>query len=262
MKRTLVATIVAVVLALVGAVAVLLYARGSDARALAGQEPVLVLVASERIPAGTTGRAIVDGGLAEQVVMPASSVPADSLSSIDTALQDLVVTADLQARQLVLRGAFGAVEAKTGGLAMPDGKVAVTVEVAGAADVAGHIDAGAKVAVFDTFTVAESQKAKGRVPAGDGLATDHDYVQATRLLLPSVEVLAIGERVPEEEAEAGSGRATANRPSKISITVAVTQAEAEKLIHATTTGNLYLALLTDSSGVRAGGGVDNHTLFD
>jgi pilus assembly protein CpaB len=261
MKRTIVATIVAVVLALVGGAAVLLYAAGADARATASREPVQVLVAAKRIPAGTTGQDIVDGGYVERVVMPAASVPADAVGAIDAGLEDLVVTADLQQRQLLLRGAFGEAAVRTGGLVVPDGKVAVTVQIGDAERVAGHVEAGAAVAVFDTFTVAEGL---GRTPAGDGLSTDHKYTQATRLLLPRVEVLAIGKHVETDEAKTkdGSTSASKTKSQKVLVTVAVSQAEAEKLVLAATTGSLYFALLSDSSKVQPGAGVDNRTLFD
>jgi pilus assembly protein CpaB len=261
MKRTIVATIVAVVLALVGGVAVLLYAAGSDARALADREPVQVLVATKRIPAGTTGKAIREDGYVERVVMPAGSVPPDAVASIDAALDGMVVTAELQERQLVLRGNFGETAVRTGGLVVPDGKVAVTVEIGDAERVAGHVEAGAEVAVFDTFTVATGQ---GRTPAGDGLATDHDYTQATRLLLPRVEVLAIGERVVEEDEESDKKSSSdgKSKSGKVMVTLAVSQPEAEKLVLAATTGSLYFALLSDASRVQPGPGVDNRSLFD
>jgi pilus assembly protein CpaB len=264
MKRTIVATIVAVVLALVGGVAVLLYAAGADARAVAGREPVEVLVAAKRVPAGTTGKALLAEGYVERVVMPAASVPSDAVSAIDAGLEPLVVTSDLQARQLVLRGAFGEAAVSTGGLALPDGKVAVTVEIGDAERVAGHVEAGAEVAVFDTFTVAEG---KVRVPSGDGLATDHAYTQATRLLLPRVQVLAIGERVVVEDTKASKKKDDSESDDnaagqKVLVTLAVTQPEAEKLVLAATTGSLYFALLSDASQVQPGAGVDNGTLFD
>jgi pilus assembly protein CpaB len=261
MKRTIVATIVAVVLALIGGVAVLLYAAGADARALEGREPVEVLVAAKRVPAGTTGKAMLSEGYVERVVMPAASVPSDVVGSIDAGLEALVVTSDLQARQLVLRGAFGEAAVRTGGLAVPDGKVAVTVEIGDAQRVAGHVEAGAEVAVFDTFTVADG---KGRVPAGDGLATDHAYTQATRLLVPRVEVLSIGERVvvDEDSKKADSESNDKAQSQKVLVTLAVTQAEAEKLVLAATTGSLYFALLSDTSQVQPGAGVDNRTLFN
>lgn len=46
------------------------------------------------------------------------------------------------------------------------------------------------------------------------------------------------------------------------VTVAVTDEEATRLVHALRTSSLYLALVTDDSDVNPGGGVDNHSLFD
>jgi pilus assembly protein CpaB len=42
------------------------------------------------------------------------------------------------------------------------------------------------------------------------------------------------------------------------ITVAVDQADAQRLIHVAQTGRLYFALLTGTSKIAPGSGVDNH----
>ena len=101
MKRSVLAALVAVVLALVGCVAVVLYVRGADARALAGQRAVRVLVVHKLIPTGTTGQQIRDGGYTEPVTVPAATVPVDALSDLDSALLALAVTSDQQPRQLL-----------------------------------------------------------------------------------------------------------------------------------------------------------------
>src|SRR5438477_589960 len=157
--------------------------EAARAGALAGQRAVKVLVVHKLIPAGTTGKEIVDGGYTETVTVPASTVPADALSTVDGDLLTLAVTSDLQPRQLLLRGAFDSLTVHSGGLSVPDGMLAVSVAMRVPAQVAGYVQPGSDVAVFDTFNEADS---KGRVPAGDGLAASHDYVQATRLLLPKV----------------------------------------------------------------------------
>ena len=72
MKRSVLAALVAVVLALVGCVAVVLYVRGADARALAGQRAVRVLVVHKLIPTGTTGQQIRAGGYTETLTMSAA----------------------------------------------------------------------------------------------------------------------------------------------------------------------------------------------
>ena len=103
----------------------------------------------------------------------------------------------------MLRGAFDSPTVHSGGLTIPDGMLAVSVSMRVPAQVGGYVQPGTDVAVFDTFNLAEG---KGRVPAGDGLASSHDYNQATRLLLPKVQVLAIGGR-------GTPGAATAPQPA-------------------------------------------------
>ena len=96
----------ALALAGLGTAAVLSYVSGAESRAMAGKKAVTVLVAAERIPAGTTGERVRSGGYTEAVRMPAETVPADALGALDASLDTLRVTAEIQPRQLLLRGAF------------------------------------------------------------------------------------------------------------------------------------------------------------
>src|SRR5436305_6379639 len=273
MKRSFFAALVAVVLALVGCVAVVLYVKGADTRALAGQRAVRVLVVRKLIPAGTTGQQIHDGGYAETVTVPATTVPVDALSDLDVQLLTLAVSSDQQPRQLLLRGAFDSPTVHSGGLTIPDGMLAVSVSMRVPAQVGGYVQPGTDVAVFDTFNMAEG---KGRVPAGDGLASSHDYNQATRLLLPKVQVLAIGGRgtpgaatapQPAASGATGGGGLGSSRgggqsdTAEVLVTVAVTQDQAQRLVLAAQTGALYLALLGNGADVRPGDGIDNYSLF-
>lgn len=267
MRRRLVAVVVATVLAAVGCFAVVSYVRGADERALAGREAVWVLVATRRIPAGTTGAELRGGRFTERVAMPAATVPADGVGQIEDQLSALAVTADVQPRQLLLRGMFGESTRQSGGLALPDGTVAVSVEMTAPARVAGFVRPGSKVAVFDTFTVLDG---KGRVPSGTRLSDNYVYNHATRVLLPRIEVIAVGERgttgaSTSVQAGAGTGdqaEETAAKPgSTVLVTVAATQDQAERLIHASLTGTLSLALLDDTATIAPGQGVDNGSLF-
>ncbi|GIH81007.1 hypothetical protein Plo01_74360 [Planobispora longispora] len=248
----------ALVLGLGGAAAVLVYVSGAESRALEGKKAVSVLVAKDRIPAGTTGERVRSGELTELVRMPAESVPADALGALDAATDKLVLTSGLQPRQLLLRGMFAAPERATGGLTIPEGKLAITVEMTVAAEVAGYVRPDTQVVVFDTFNVLEGRDG---VPAGDRLAEGADTNKATRVLLPRVQVLAVGPRraVPAEGADAAEQEQEKERT--VLVTVAVNQAEAERLVHGAQTGTLYLGLLTDTADVAPGPGVDNHSLF-
>ncbi len=267
MRRRMLAVLVAVVLAAAGCLAVVAYVRGADRRALAGREAVWTLIAAKRIPTGTTGAQIRDGGFTQRVAMPAATVPPDAIEQIDEQLAALAVTADLQPSQLLWRGVFGESTRVSGGLARPDGKVAVRIEMTATARVAGFVRPGSKVAVFDTFTVREG---KGRVPSGTRLTDNYEYNHATRILLPRVEVLAVGELGTAQVATsttttATAGPATAKDTAKTGqtmiVTLAANQDEAEKLIHASLTGTLSLALLDDTATIEPGAGVDNDSLF-
>jgi pilus assembly protein CpaB len=271
MLRRLLAVGLALVLAGCGTVAVLLYVWSADSRAVAGKKAVTVLVAKERIPAGTTGERIRTS-LAEVVKMPASSVPADALSSIGADLDAMVVTSDLQPRQLLLQGAFGPRSRVTGGLNVPPGKIAVSVEMQVPEQVAGYVLPGSKVAVFDTFNILNGD---GRIPTGDGLASKTEINRATRILVPQIEVIAVGTQGTDgRTSSAGSAAAEATdddaktnsrkntkQTRTLLVTLAATQLEAERLVHGTQTGALYLALLGDTSAVKPGPGIDNKTLF-
>ena len=274
MKRSLIAAVVAVLLAAIGCAAVVLYVKGERQQALANMNAKRVVIATKRIPAGTTGARIRDGGYTEIVAMPENSIPPDAMSSIDSSLDKLAVTSDVQPRQLVLRGAFDEPSRITGGLALPEGKLAVSVAMSAPEQVAGYIRPGSKIAIFDTFT---AEDLKNPIPDGERLTFGKDIPQTTRILLPRVEVIAIGTRGDtgaatsagnRQNATAGTAGGTAagtadpaSGGGSLLVTVAVTQDEAERLVHAVQTGTLYLALLDDTSDVRPDLGVNNKSLF-
>jgi pilus assembly protein CpaB len=266
MKRSLIAVALAVVLAAVGATSILVYVRSADDRAMAGKQAVTVLLTTKRVSAGTTGAALRSGGYLEAVSMPATAVPADALSTIDPTLDQLVLNGDLQPRQLVLRGAFGEASRLSGGLSIPDGKLAVTVDIAGLPTVS-FLRAGSKVAIFNTY---DPRSPDSRVPDGNkgpqfGTTSNH----VTRLLMPRLEVVGIGlpgqvgAETTTSQADTATAKDKASQPAQTltAITFAVTQDEAERLILASQTSQLYIALLDDSSEVRPGPGVDTKSLF-
>lgn len=252
MTRRIIGVLLAIVLAIAGTAAVFAYVSTAEERAAASQEAVQVVLANERIPAGTSVARLREQELVREVVMPASSVPDGALTSITEDLADLedqVVTADLHPDQLLMRRAFGPPAQLTGGLAVPDTKVAVSVRIDVHQQVAGYVRPGSHIAIFNTY----------------GSDDDDEIDEAadntrTRLLLPRVEVLAVGvfgdggvtTTTADEDEEGRSG---------LVLTVAVSQDEAERLIHASRTGQLYLALLTDTSEIEPGPGVDSRNLF-
>jgi pilus assembly protein CpaB len=123
--------------------------------------------------------------------------------------------------------------------------MAVTVQTGAPEQVAGYVQPGSQIAIFLTYNVVERNG--GRTS-----------IERTRILLPRVEVLAVG-TYQSTQARPSSSSATGSsaRTGSLMITVAVDQAEAERLIEGLSHGTLYLGLLTDSVDVKSGGGVDN-----
>lgn len=261
MTRRILAFLVALVLAALGTAAVLVYVQRADERALADTTAVEVLVARQRIPAGTTGESIRSRGLVESLRMPAGTLPdSEALTSLPAELDKLVVTSDLQPGQLVLRRMFSASARTAGGLAIPEGLVAVSFEATVAEQVAGYVRPGSQVAVFVRYQ--EIDEKKGRSVGGKG---SDDTISGTAVLLPKVEVIAIGSFSDGGQTTTTPVDGRAEEDGRIAktvlVTVAVDTIQAAKVIHAAGADAIYLALLTDSSKVRAGDGVDSRTFL-
>ena len=237
MTRRLVAVTVAIVLAALGTIGGIFLVFSADSRARSAiNDAVTVAVTIERINAGTTGATVRSANLVRFEKYPRTSVPSDALSEIPAELDQLVLLSTLPAGRILTRASFGDRSQVTSGLNLPEGKMAVTVATGSPEQVAGFVRPGSLVAIFLTYEVRNSA---GR---GSGL-------EKTRVLLPKVGVLAIGSNTSQNDS------ATSSRSAL--VTVAVTQAEAERLIEGASHGTLYLGLLTDTTKVTTGGGVDN-----
>jgi pilus assembly protein CpaB len=244
--------VVAVVLAAVGTVAVLAYVHQANTRAVEGLKVVNVIVAQSAIPSGTpSGQALRDGLLSSQK-LPVASVPADAVRSITPDLAGLVTSAAVQSGQLLLRPMLVAAAQVTGGVAIPKGMVAVTIQMCLTEAVAGYITAGSEVAVFDTFgskslNVQETCQVSHQAQAVGAVRT--------AVVLPKVEVLSVGPAPSSAQGTSSGSTTTASNGSAspassqgaVLVTLAVRQADAERLIQLDEAGLPYLALLTPTS---------------
>jgi pilus assembly protein CpaB len=243
---------VAVILALVGTAAVYGYVRNADNRAMAGQQPVTVLIVDKLIPAGTSARTVRTGDYVHTDHVPAASTPGGSVKTITADWRSDVATAAIRPGQVVLRSMFGAKVPTTSGLALPAGKIAVSVKLTTSGDVAGYVQPGSQIALFDTFILLNGKAA----PSGSKTSSDKKDNWATKLLLPRVDVLAVSQGAPDG-VKAGLDDANTGVVDTLMVTVAVSQADAERLIHVAQTGMPYAALLSDSSTSAPAAGVDN-----
>jgi pilus assembly protein CpaB len=244
MTRRILAITVAVVLAALGTAGGLFLVLSADARAQSRiGDAITVAIATKRIPVGTTGEKILADSMVRFEKMPKALVPKDTISVIDGERSRLVVTSNIAPGQMLLAANFDTPSKVTSGLPVPDGMMAVTVETGAPEQVAGYVQAGSQVAIFLTYNVVEKNGTKTNI-------------ERTRVLLPRVEVLALG-TYQSAQSRSPSATTSSARTGSLMITVAASQADAERLIEGLSHGTLYLGLLTDSVEVKPGTGVDN-----
>jgi pilus assembly protein CpaB len=239
MGRRLVAIFAAALVALVGVTAVLLYARGADARAVAAQQPTSVYVVKSIVPAGTTLKDAVQNGLIVKTSVAAVGVPIGALAGVDGSNGGLYATTDIQPGEYVLNDRFGVKAVGEKAIEVPAGMVAVSVQLSDPARVGTFLTPGSKVVLYDTFAPVAAVAAKASTSSTDAAPSG----QSTRVLLDDVLIIAMGQASLTPAAAPVAGEEAAPAPVLGALmTVAVTPADATRLVHGIQTGTLYAAL--------------------
>lgn len=259
MKRRLLIIVLALILAGVGTSGVVSYVKKAKANAVAGLQPVSVLVAQKTIPSGTTAGDAISRGLLTTEKLPASAVPANALTSVPRTLYSLTFSAALPSGQLLLRPMLVQATQLTSGLAIPPGMMAVTINFCLSEAVAGAVEAGSEVAVFDTVGPGGGASSLSAQP---GCSGSHGQIAGgakTRAVLSKVLVLSVGASsggtgsAPATTALSPSSGSAASQSGTL-VTLAVSQRQAEQLIQLTEAGMPYLALLSPTSQTTADAG--------
>lgn len=248
MTRRLGLLAAALVVALLGTAAVFSYVSKVEADVVAGAEMVDVLVAAQRMPAGTSASTATKGQLVQLSSLPRKSVPEGALTTLDEVGEQTLVS-DVFAGEVLLKAKFADQTARTGELVIPQDTIAISVELEDPQRVAGFVIPGSEVVIFATI----KQVAATVDVQAEG---DDEY---TNLLLPRVSVIAVGPatlRPDQDEKDKGDDEVT-----KAVLTVAVVQQDAARLVHAAQTGDLWFGLLSSSSRTGPGPGVSNLNLF-
>jgi pilus assembly protein CpaB len=238
MNRRLILMLLAAMIAGLGTLIVFLYAQGAEGRAEDKFESVKVLVATQDIK---QGESIDDasGKFALEEV-PENSVLTGAQDSLD-GLEGLVALTPIYTGEQIISAKWGgSVDVTSSVLAIPKDKVAASVNLSDPARVAGFVNPGSEVAIL--VSVAEG-----------------NY---TRTLLSRVTVLGVGgtSTISETKKSDDGASTTAEIPQTL-MTVAVTQKEAEKLLWATSFGELSFALVTEDSKLTKTGPVTESNLF-
>jgi len=226
-NRRVILLVAALVTAALGTALVVAYVNRAEETALIGQAPVEVLMATEAIPVGATGLAVTEAGSVELRTLPAASVPPGALSDLTPVLDQVTITSVFPG-QVLLAPMFGTERQASRGLALPEGTMAVAVQLGDPQRVAGFVRPGSEVAVFVTTA-----------------ATATESQTSTSLLLERVPVVAVGTATAEG---ATSGSPPEQIPTTI-LTLALTQEQAQKVILSTSSAAMYFALLDTQSAV-------------
>lgn len=231
MKISRISYIVAIVLALIAGVAVYAYQASADQRALQGKAAVQVYVSQQDIPVGVKLSDIYLQGLAKKENFPADSLPVGAITDITTANGDLVVSHPITKGQLLLDSEVGTQAAAASQIVVPDGQVAVSVNVDDSQRVANFLVPGAQVVVYYT-------------------AADRTSV---RVLLPRADIIAVG-----STSTSSTSSGTVVSPL---VTLALPPADAARVVLATHNGTVYFGLLSKTTTVAPGSGVALQNLF-
>jgi pilus assembly protein CpaB len=223
MGRRSVLLVAALVVAALGTTMLFLYVHGVKSDAVADKKSVSVLVAKKPIPAGTTYKDASDAASFEKKVVSRDALVNGALGATDP-LVGKVTTTPIYTGEQIIPEMFGD-PGEISTLTVPPGMLAISVSLDDPAQVAGFVEAGTDVAIFLTSSVAK----------GGGQ-------DQTRLLLPKVQVLAIGNQTAVPQDTTTSGTEEASVPKTI-LTIAVDQKDYQRVLYSSTHGRLNLGLL-------------------
>jgi pilus assembly protein CpaB len=227
-RRRLLAAAAALVLAVLGAVVLVAYARGADQRAMAGLSTVQVLVVTQPVAEGTRAEELAP--LVRSQAMPAVAAVAGRVTDLAD-LAGQVATVDLAPGEQLLASRFAPPQSlrTPGTVAVPPGTEEVSVQLDPQRAVGGRLAAGDQVGVF--------------------LSLDAPSTHAVlhRVLVTQVQ----GAPAPVDSAasdKSGTASAASVAPTaSLLVTLAVTAEQAEVVVFGAEHGTLWLSLEPDGA---------------
>ncbi|MDX6374527.1 MAG: pilus assembly protein CpaB [Nocardioidaceae bacterium] len=244
MDRRRILLVVAVLVAAVGSALVFLYTKGADTRAEQKFDTVEVLEATAVI---APGEKFEDAQAAGKLALQSVSQDAllDGYQTTTDSLGGTVSLGTIYPGEQIISAKWGTSALVQSTLQIPDGAMAASVNLTDPGRVAGFVNPGSQVAVFISGT-----------DPTNGLPF-------TRMLLDRITVLGVGSTTPVSTTTTDqTGASTTEQLPRTLITMALTQAQVEKVTFGAANGELSFALLTDKSAVQPdAAGIDATTLF-
>jgi pilus assembly protein CpaB len=253
MGRKSITLIAAVVVAALGAALVFLYVQGVDDRAQADAEPVQVLTAVAQVDTGETVADAQAAGKLELTEIPGAAVLPGALTDTES-IKDAVALAPVYEGEQIIASRFGTSTVSASRIDIPDKEMAISIQLGDPERVAGFVSPGSKVAIFATLG------AECGTGGGGGVTTE----SGVRLLMREVTVIGVGQTgsaATTTTTTDATGAETVEAIPATILTLALDQADSERMILASKTTCLTLALLTDKSRVTPTNGTVATDLF-
>ncbi len=250
MSRRVVGLAAAVLLALIGTVALVAFVAGAEERALEGEELVEVYVVTDPIIGGTAGEDIEEQVIVEEV--PTKIRPVDAVDNL-ASLRGRVAAVDLQPGEQLLESRFVEVAEfndRELGVQVPEDLFEITIELDPQRAVGGLLEPGQTVAVFASFepfdltaTVVEINGEEVALPQAiaedvDGATPNTTDVIVRRALVTAVqETQSVGLGNDED-----SDRLNTAPEDALLVTLALEPNDAERIVFTAEFGFLWLAI--------------------
>jgi pilus assembly protein CpaB len=222
MRIRIIAVVAALVLAAVGAVALVVAVRGASQVRADGSRTVSVLVVTSEVPAGTSAATLA--GAVESKKMPAAFAATGAVTSLSS-LGGKVASTTLEPGEQVLASRFVTptqLSAQGGSAAVPKGMQEVSVAVDVQRVAGGLVGVGSRVGVYASF---------------DGGATG----SSTSLLLDHVLVTSLTSAAVQSTTTLGGTSSKPSTTGTVLVTLAVSADDAKKLVYAAEFGKIWFS---------------------
>lgn len=257
MNRRVLAVFVAVILAVVGAALVIVYAQNADKRAIAQAQPTKVYIAQKLISSGTTLKDAERTELFVETQVAAKAVPAGALKEVNASNNALLALSDVQPGEILIESRFGSTPVGDKAIEVPSGMLAISVELTDPARVGKFVRPGSHIAIYASYEI----KALGDDERSK-VINDND-IKGTSLLIDDVQVIGMGETAlsaPRNQS-AEDAEATQEKVPSFLVTLAVKPADATKIVHGINEYTLYAALRGSDVKIDPKAQVNDMTIF-
>jgi pilus assembly protein CpaB len=238
MSRRLLGIVAAVLLAGAGTFGLVLYVRGAEDRALAGEELTNVYVVHAAVPAGTPATELGSALAVEQV--PVKVRADDAVTDLAAVADKVTGVALVPGEQLLLSRLVNPEDQSVSGQAdVPPGLVEVTISLSPTRAAGARLKPGQTVSVLSSFAPFDLSGALVETEEGDVAPASGSTPNTTHVLVQNVLVTAV--QSTEATAKAEDATDAPAPQGDLLVTLAVTPADAERVVFTAEFGTLWLA---------------------